>query len=717
MKTIKTPLMKIEPQANAEPNALFEPPPIGQNRQYTCSAAVNKGRGALNIDGEIGYWGITAKMVRDRLDEIGTVDDLDVVVNSPGGLIGEGVAIYNALKKHAAKVHISIEGYALSMGSVIAMAGDTVSMADNSLMMIHNPIGGAWGDAETLRKEADVLDKHKTALISSYTGRPQVTMSDDEMVKAMNDETWYTAQEAREVGLVDTVVQMGDESINKHAAMLPSAAVQNAPDWVKRIRDRAIAMATTQPASVGTKTPEDDMNIAGTKAAGADTAAEGETESRDKPVDVAAIGKAAVKEDLARQKGIRAEFASRAPGAPVALIERYIDQGLAVSEVTNVITDMLEFSGDTTPVGGDAIVTADESDKAREGMTNALMARMGKDKKEPGNEFNGMTLYEMAGESLRRNGVKSFGSKAERVGAAFTHSTSDFPTVLEDVTRKTLMDSYAEREESFEQYTRVGSLPDFRQAKRVGLTEFDELDRRPEGAEYKHKTFGEYSEVVSLDTYGNKVAVTREMIINDDLGAFTDIATRMGRMAKRTVAGKVFDVFAANPLMNDGNAWLSAAHGNVKSEGRALSTESVDAALTAMALNKGRNADNDSMQPLNIIPNILLVPMALRSRAMTVMQAEYRVHEGATDSSRDPNTVRNAMQVIADPRLDAISAVNWFMISSEMAPIERSYLDGQQEPYLDSIQGWDIDGTEFKIRLDFGVAPVEYTSIYRQTGA
>jgi ATP-dependent Clp endopeptidase proteolytic subunit ClpP len=711
---MKTP----EPMANAAPNAFLEPPPIGQNRQYTCSASVNKGRGSLMVDGEIGWWGVTSKMVRDRLDEIGNVSDIDVVINSPGGLIGEGVAIYNALKRHSANIHVSIEGYALSMGSIIAMAGDTVSMADNSLMMIHNPIGGAWGDAETLRKEAEVLDKHKSALVTSYTSRPQVTLSEDEVIDAMNAETWYTAAEARAVGLVDEVIETGDDSVNTYAAQLPHAAVQNAPQWVHQIRDRAVAMSVKPPVSTGTTTPrEEDMNIAAARpAAGADPVA---TETA-VTVNVDQERKDAVAAERTRAAGIRSAFAKRIPNAKASVIDRYIESGESVEAVERVITDLLELGADTTPVGGDAHVMADERDKTREGMLSALMARTGnkKYKRDPQNEFNGLTLFEMAGESLRRAGVKpDSSSKRDRVGAAFTHTTTDFPSVLTDVVRRTVMDAYRERPESFEEFTRAVNLPDFRPAKRVGMLELDELDLRPEGAEYKHKSLSEFYEMISLDTYGNKVGITREAIINDDLGLLTDIPTKMGRMARRTIAAKVFNVFSANPLMADGAALFHSSHGNLAGAGAILSTASVDAALTAMATNMGRYSANDSMQPLNVVPDILLVPMALRARAMTVMEAEYKVHAGATDTNRDPNTVRNAMRVVADPRLDAISTTAWYLIDSTNMPIERAFLDGEQEPYIDSVRGWDIDGTEFKIRLDLGVAPVEYSTIYKQPGA
>jgi len=201
-------------------------PPKGANTVYSITAlASGSKRGAVAIDGEIGFWGITASELRENVESLGDVTDIDVTINSPGGNIGEGVAIYNLLKKHPANIHISIEGYALSMGSVIAMAGDTVSMADNSLFMIHNTFGGAFGDADTLRKEAEVLDLHKEALINTYLARPQVTLDRDGLWEAMQEETWYTAEMARDAGFVDNVVEVESEQVNSHAVNLPTAAL------------------------------------------------------------------------------------------------------------------------------------------------------------------------------------------------------------------------------------------------------------------------------------------------------------------------------------------------------------------------------------------------------------------------------------------------------------------------------------------------------------
>lgn len=146
--------------------------------------------------------GVTAKGFLNELADI-KAPRIDLHLNSPGGSVFDGVAIYNALKRHPATVTTYIDGLAASIASIIALAGDRVVMADNALFMIHNPWGGVQGEAKDMRKMADVLDQIKSTLIGTYTSK---TGLDEETVsQAMDEETWYTAQDALEAGFIDEV--------------------------------------------------------------------------------------------------------------------------------------------------------------------------------------------------------------------------------------------------------------------------------------------------------------------------------------------------------------------------------------------------------------------------------------------------------------------------------------------------------------------------------
>lgn len=159
-------------------------------------------RPALYIYDEIGYFGQTAKGLADDLRGL-DADELDVHLNSPGGDIFDGLAIYQALKDHRAKVTIRVDGLAASIASVIMMAADNIVMAPKASVMIHDGWSVACGNAGELRKLADLLDKQSEIIASVYadrSGQPADFWRD-----RMRDETWYNAEEALAAGLVDEI--------------------------------------------------------------------------------------------------------------------------------------------------------------------------------------------------------------------------------------------------------------------------------------------------------------------------------------------------------------------------------------------------------------------------------------------------------------------------------------------------------------------------------
>lgn len=188
---------------------------------YRISAAAPTGTAEVFIYDRIGEGfftdGVTAKAMAAELAAL-DVSDITVRINSPGGSVFDGLAIYNALRDHPARVTTRIDGYAASIASVIALAGDTVRMADNALMMIHSPWSAVMGSAEDMRTEAAILDKVEDNMVAIYTERS--SMDADEVRAALRAETWYTAEEARAAGFADTV-DAASPAAAMYAADLP----------------------------------------------------------------------------------------------------------------------------------------------------------------------------------------------------------------------------------------------------------------------------------------------------------------------------------------------------------------------------------------------------------------------------------------------------------------------------------------------------------------
>ncbi|QDP49427.1 MAG: putative capsid assembly protease C [Prokaryotic dsDNA virus sp.] len=174
----------------------------------------------------IGAGGVNAKMIVDELGSIGSKTPINLRINSAGGDVFEGIAIYNSLKKHEGNISVEIEGLAASMASIIMLAGDNISASENSLIMIHNPSIGIQGEAKDLNKKAELLDKIKTQMVGIYTSK--TGMNEKEVIKMMDNETWLSAEEAKDKKFIDSV----GASI-KVAANSKLEIFATAPDWVK----------------------------------------------------------------------------------------------------------------------------------------------------------------------------------------------------------------------------------------------------------------------------------------------------------------------------------------------------------------------------------------------------------------------------------------------------------------------------------------------------
>lgn len=403
-----------------------------------------------------------------------------------------------------------------------------------------------------------------------------------------------------------------------------------------------------------------------------------------------------------------------------------IDEGVNIGEARKLL--LAEIGKDATPVGSDAVraeAGEDAFDKFKRAAGLSLMARANMATPEEAAEvgktgLRGHTLYELARRSLELVNVDTsrFG-KMELVGRAFT--TSDFPTLLADVANKSMLKGYDEAPETWNVWAQTGSLSDFKTARRVTLSSFNDLELVNEDGEYRYGSFTDGGETITLATYGKLFAISRQAIINDDMGAFSRIPSAMGRAASRVVGDLAYGVITSNPLMSDGIALFAGTaigtqHGNLNIGGAAaLATAPIQQMRTAM----GRQSDiSGSATALNIRPSYLLCPMALEDTARVLMESNLNPEEGGTTSFRAPNTIRNLANVVTDARLDQDSVTRYYLAAGQQFDtIEVAFLDGNQSPMLEQQAGWSIDGTEFKVRIDVAAAPMEFRTWQRNDGA
>lgn len=171
---------------------------------FSIRAATGSRPVEIAIYDEIGAWGITARAFYENLRAVAAPDArLSIRINSPGGSVFDGAAIHNILKSHPGHVSVQIDGLAASIASVIAMAGDEITIPENAFIMIHNPSMVAVGGADDFREWADMMEKIREVMAGVYVAR--TGLPESVILAAMDEETWYTGAEAVQLGFADSL--------------------------------------------------------------------------------------------------------------------------------------------------------------------------------------------------------------------------------------------------------------------------------------------------------------------------------------------------------------------------------------------------------------------------------------------------------------------------------------------------------------------------------
>ncbi|WP_404852352.1 ClpP-like prohead protease/major capsid protein fusion protein, partial [Escherichia coli] len=589
-----------------------------------------------------------------------------------GGDVFEGIAIFNALKTHGASITVYVDGVAASMASVIAMVGNPVIMPENTFMMIHKPFGFTGGDAEDMRTYADLLDRVEAVLLPAYAQKTGKTT--DEIAAMLADETWMSGAECLAQGFADQVTP----------AVKAMACIQSKRTEEFKKMPESIRNMITPPRNSAPRVQDNEPAASRTPVQAAAPV-----------VDENSIRAQVLAEQKARVNGINDLFAMFGGRYQTLQAQCLADPECSLEQAREKLLN--EMGRESTPSNKNtpAHIYAGNGNFVGDGIRQALMARAGFEKTERDNVYNGMTLREYARMSLteRGIGVSSY-NPMQMVGAAFTHSTSDFGNILLDVANKAILQGWEDAPETYEQWTRKGQLSDFKIAHRVGMGGFSALRQVREGAEYKYVTTGDKQATIALATYGELFSITRQAIINDDLNMLTDVPMKLGRAAKSTIADLVYAILTSNPKISTDNVSLfdKAKHANVL-ESAAMDVASLDKARQLMRVQK------EGERHLNIRPAFVLVPTAMESVANQVIRSSSV--KGADINAGIINPVKDFATVIAEPRLDDNSQTTFYLAASKGSDtIEVAYLNGVDTPYIDQMEGFSVDGVTTKVRID-----------------
>lgn len=327
-----------------------------------------------------------------------------------------------------------------------------------------------------------------------------------------------------------------------------------------------------------------------------------------------------------------------------------------------------------------------------------------------GHVLRGLSLLELAKESLYASGVSTHEvrrmSKFEVVKRAITSSTSDFAVALQDLNNLILLNNYRTQKLVWNQFCATGSNGDFRENKRMRGGALGKISRLQENGEYKTKVIPDADfEKTQVETWGEMINISRKMIVDDQFGYFTTLASSLGAAMALTIEEEVFAALFSNggngPNLVDGNPIFHSAHANITTAG-ALTVEKLNEAYVLMRKQMEKNKN----QYIEVTPQVLLIDVGRRGDALIYNSAEFNPD---TNNNRNiPNKVRGLFNNIVDtPRMDD-SAYYLFANPGEFPVLEVTYLNGQTEPMMEYEVGFDVDGVRLKIRHDWAVNAVGF---------
>jgi hypothetical protein len=255
-------------------------------------------------------------------------------------------------------------------------------------------------------------------------------------------------------------------------------------------------------------------------------------------------------------------------------------------------------------------------------------------------------------------------------------------------------------------------VPRLKQIHRLQLGEAPQLEKVNESGEFKRGSIGEGKESYRVETWGKVIGITRQVIVNDDLDAFTRVPALFGTSAATLESDIVWGIVVDKPPWPTATPSSTTPTGTSPATGHgALDVAGLGKARTAMAKQTGL----DGRTLLNLRPTFLVVPAALELAAEQLI-AQSLVPAKTSDVV--PGSIRS-LAVIAEPRLDPASgAVPWYLFASPAAidTIEYAYLEGQDGVFIESRTGFDVDGVEIKARLDFGAKAIDWRGLFKNPG-
>lgn len=414
-----------------------------------------------------------------------------------------------------------------------------------------------------------------------------------------------------------------------------------------------------------------------------------------------------------RIRGIRelARSFQLSPDQEDKLISSGMSLGRARKQVEDIVAQRQNFGPGFQVVS----VGRTEKEAFRAAVQDSLLLRCGTklEKPAPGaDELRGLTLREIAREMLLRSGQRAGGDIRTIVGRALT--TTDMPQLLVETSRRTLMEAYEQAPETWRDWCETGTATDFKAGKALGLEGDVTLKKIPEYGEYTDGRLAENAEEYRVETFGRKLVISRQAIINDDLGALTDMPRMYGEACAALVGDVAYQALTDTALkMGDGKPLFDSAHLNLFSgKGGTPTVENLGAVVTGMELQQ------DSFgKVVTIQPRFFLAPIGLKTACESFFNTQ--ITAGPVVGTQAQPLVHNPyggdfFRRIYDRRLDLAGATTWYLAAAR-STVKVFFLGGVQAPYIESRDNFDTDGFETKVRMDVGAKALRWITLAKAT--
>lgn len=325
-------------------------------------------------------------------------------------------------------------------------------------------------------------------------------------------------------------------------------------------------------------------------------------------------------------------------------------------------------------------------------------------------ERSGIRTNNLPKQEIIRKALRLQPLRGER--AAY-HTTGSFANVLLDASNKTLLAGYDEAMVTYPIWARMAaSAPDFKNLNRIRFGELADPEVVPENANYPEKGASNSKETYSIDKVGAIFSISFETMVNDDLDAFSRIPAMQGNSMRRKINRSVYAVLTANEALSDGIALFHATSHGANLDATALSATAVNVAYQIMMTQAGLQSGTI----LNIMPRYLIVPAALSSTALQIVNstADPTASQAGVANLYGPGGPRQLV-VVTDGQLDGNSATAWYCAadSRQVDTVEYTFLQGEESPVMEQEDGFENDCIKFKVRQSYACKAIDYRGLYQ----